>query len=149
MTPRHAPTRLARRPVLLQNKAVPTRPQLWPPARGRATQDQPVPPLCRGGAGSQGELPLPSASQSVTRAPDQSPRSVDQPLCLHSVPRALIIVLIRAVLILTSPVPPSLPPSRPPSPRLPLRAQPQNALPLLLGGFRSTSGVPGSTSPVV
>ncbi|EOB03948.1 hypothetical protein Anapl_01373 [Anas platyrhynchos] len=29
------------------------------------------------------------------------------------------------------------------------KPQPQNALPLLLGGFRSTSGVPGSTSPVV
>lgn len=49
-----------------------------------------------------------SAFWTVVQSPDQRSTSVEQPFCLHSVPHALIIVLIKAVLILTSLVHPSL-----------------------------------------
>lgn len=73
-------------------------------------QDQPYHPCTLWGRdpGSQDELPPPSAFQTVTQAPDQRPTSVEYPFCLHSVSHALIIVLIKAVLILTSPLVPPL-----------------------------------------
>ena len=67
----------------------------------------PLHPPGQGDPGSQDELPLPSASQTITQAPDQRSTSVEYPFCLHSVSHALI-ALIKAVLILTSPLVPPL-----------------------------------------
>lgn len=79
-------------------------PQLWPMAPSRTSIITPVHRGTGTNSGFQEELSPPSASQTVTEAPDQRPTSVEYPFCLHSVSHALIIVLIKTVLILTSPV---------------------------------------------
>lgn len=58
--------------------------------------------------GSEDEFPPLSASQTIIQAADQRLVSVEYPFCLHSVSHALIIVLIKTLLILTSPLVPPL-----------------------------------------
>lgn len=130
-------------------------PQLRPPAPSRISLCHPC-SLQDGDPGSQDEVPPhppapSSASQTITQAPDQRPTSVEYPFHLHSVSHALIIVLIKAVLILTSPLVP--PPSAAVILSYSLLCLPVSQLQIpsspLSARFSSTSGIPGLTSPVL